>query len=98
MVQAVQIAEGSKVYTADGELLGRVKARQGRFFKIGAPFHFDYWLAVETVADVDYQHVGVTFVRRSLDEHRLPYHPDHCRDGATPAEHGDETLPPLYRA
>lgn len=62
---------GSRVYTADGELLGRVKEVDGDAFKVDAPTALDYWLSQAVVRDADDGQVRVTFMQNELDEYRL---------------------------
>ena len=39
-----RVTVGAPVVTSDGERLGQVKELRGPYFKIEAPWRFDYWL------------------------------------------------------
>ena len=46
------VAIGSPVYTAEGELVGKVKNVWGLQFEVDVPYAPDYWLSTTAVATV----------------------------------------------
>jgi hypothetical protein len=59
---------GSRVLTADGEELGKVKEISGTCFKVDAPMQPDYWLATDCVSSTMGGDVHLTFGKSGLSE------------------------------
>ena len=64
-------AVGARVYTADGDEIGKVKDLAGSCFKIDAPMQPDYWLANDCVATSSAQEVRLTLPKAQLGDAKM---------------------------
>jgi hypothetical protein len=64
-------AVGTKVMTADGDELGKVKEIMGDCFKVDAPMQPDYWLGTDTIASTSTGEVRLRFTKGGLGEAKM---------------------------
>jgi hypothetical protein len=61
-------AIGSRVLTADGDELGKVKEISGNCFKVDARMQPDYWLATDCIASGSGSDVKLSFTKDNLGD------------------------------
>jgi hypothetical protein len=61
---------GTKVMTADGEELGKVKETMGGCFKVDAPMQPDYWLGTDCIRDSTGGIVRLSFRKDELGDRK----------------------------
>jgi hypothetical protein len=61
---------GVRVFTADGDELGKVKEISGSCFKVDAPMQPDYWLGTDSIASASGDGVRLSFSKEDLGDEK----------------------------
>jgi hypothetical protein len=68
---------GTRVITADGDEIGRIKEIEGDCFKVDAPMQPDYWLGMDTIStetpggvQLNFPHSQLGDVKEEAKDHK----------------------------
>ena len=62
---------GTKVISADGQELGKVKGISGSCFKVDAPMQPDYWLATDCISSGSGADIMLNFTKANLSDAKM---------------------------
>ncbi len=74
---------GARVVSSDGEDLGSVKQTAGTCFKVEALQHADYWLGIDTVANMSGAGIRINLTKDAINQpafDQLPHHGCHLHN------------------
>lgn len=83
--------KGARVYTADGDELGKVKEVSGACFKVDAAMQPDYWLASDCLTGSTGEGLRLNFTKDQLGDMKLDG-PNDTRRTHTGIHRHDETV------